>query len=239
MSEEGWRILDVFCGCGGASLGLRNAFDGQCEIVGLDLARDALTTYQFNKVGLPIRCDARRLPLREHADFDLIVACPPCPAFSSAATRRSKSHETEKMLVLVAAEVISLYLPRAFFFENVPGIFRKQFKPLMKRFFNILGVRFDEPEWDRIGREILNPRNKSEVGFESRATRPMRGTYCISWGVIDACNYGVPQTRKRLIVMGALDAPRYEILGEWGEGDYDVLEVLVDGVTAMTIGRGD
>lgn len=235
------KILDVFCGCGGASLGFKHAFEGgdwhpgkgdkECEIIGLDLARDALSTYQWNHVGQAVRCDARSSPIKEDVYFDYIIACPPCPAFSQAVTKKTKRHRTQEKLVLTAAEFIATHLPRAFMFENVPGIMQRA--DLMSKFFGILSIRFDAPEWERIRRAALNPRNRAKTGWEARASRPMRGPlYNVSWGILDACNYGVPQRRKRLIVMGLRAIPEYSYLGEWIEnphiaGPEEVIAVVV------------
>jgi len=198
------QILDLCCGAGGASLGFRLACEKvgrRVDIVGVDVDKWACKTYQYNKVGQAVRGDIRRLPFkRDPLMFDVIIAGPPCPTFSvMTRRRRRRRRKKEERLVLVVAESIALYLPKGFFFENVPGILR--FKDLMKRFFAILNVEFDEPEWDRVQRDTLNPRNKA-VGVEIRARRNMRGLYEVTWGVLDAVNYGVPQCRKRLIVIG-------------------------------------
>jgi len=192
--------LDLFCGCGGASLGFRQASEGKgpVTLIGIDIDRWAITTYSYNRLGHAIRADVRYLPLRVFP-LDIIIACPPCPAFSYATLRRSKRHEVEKQLVVVAGKVIGQFLPRAFLFENVPGILR--FAKIMRYFFAHMGVEFDEEEWERVRKESVKPCNRV-TGAEVRARRNMTGAYSVAWGILDAVNYGVPQRRKRLIVIG-------------------------------------
>lgn len=70
------RILDLFCGAGGAAMGYHQAFP-DAEIVGVDIDRNALEQYPFYAV----EGDAYNPPVDLDA-FDLIHASPPCQAFS-------------------------------------------------------------------------------------------------------------------------------------------------------------
>ncbi|MCY3593547.1 MAG: DNA cytosine methyltransferase [Acidobacteria bacterium] len=91
--------FDVFCGCGGLTLGLRQA---RFQVVGaVDIDRPALETYELNHNGVATwRLDVRhldmasirhRLPLRK-GELDLLAGCPPCQGFS---TFRTLSRERE------------------------------------------------------------------------------------------------------------------------------------------------
>jgi len=87
-------ILDLFCGCGGLSLGFRWAFEGEgwlCKIVGIDADRWAIATYHRNRVGEAVMADIHFLPLRfvPGKTFDVVMGGPPCPPYSRATGRHT------------------------------------------------------------------------------------------------------------------------------------------------------
>jgi DNA (cytosine-5)-methyltransferase 1 len=102
--------LDLFCGAGGASMGLHRAgFD----VVGVDIA--PMPEYPFAFV----RGDAARPPVRLEA-FDLIWASPPCQCFSVAARRwKNAGKEYPDMVAATRAMLEASGIP--FVLENVRG----------------------------------------------------------------------------------------------------------------------
>jgi DNA (cytosine-5)-methyltransferase 1 len=67
-----YRILDLFCGAGGAAMGLHRAFP-EAEIVGVDIKPQPHYPFKF------VLDDAMTYPLE---GFDFIWASPPCQAYS-------------------------------------------------------------------------------------------------------------------------------------------------------------
>jgi DNA (cytosine-5)-methyltransferase 1 len=109
------RVVDLFCGAGGLSLGLTRA--GIQPIYAVDDWAPAVSTYKsqfgehIEQVNLT---DRTSLPAAE-----LIVGGPPCQGFSTAGHR--KTGDLRNSLVGVFARLIARHRPKMFIFENVEG----------------------------------------------------------------------------------------------------------------------
>jgi DNA (cytosine-5)-methyltransferase 1 len=169
------NAIDLFCGCGGASLGLKMA--GYKVVGAVDIDTVACETYYENFGLKPICEDLRHFTGQQilthynltKGDIDLVVGCPPCQGFSSL--RRTRYHEgtdPRKSLVNTFFKRIQELQPRAVIFENVSGIVSKE------------GLRY-----------YLKPflRKMEKIGYKT------------CWEVINAADYGVPQFRKRIFAL--------------------------------------
>ena len=105
-----WKALDLFCGGGGAALGLMEAgFD----VTGIDIKP------QKHYPGLFIQADVLHLPVRLH-DFDFIWASPPCQAYSVAS--KSQADFNERNYPALIPDVRELLRGHPYTcIENVPG----------------------------------------------------------------------------------------------------------------------
>ena len=117
MSQRDCNLeaIDLFCGAGGLSAGLRLA--GWRTIQAIDRCATAVRSY-----GLNFTPGALLRELSWHSELpaaDLIVGGPPCQGFSSAGRRMSG--DARNSLVAVFAHLVAEYRPRAFLFENVEG----------------------------------------------------------------------------------------------------------------------
>lgn len=130
MSKRPIRVLDIFCGCGGSSLGFALALRDSglnCEIVGIDIDRDACLTFQRNRVGQAIRADARYLPIRrERGIFDVIIGCPPCQGFTRMRGKPAP-YDPRNKLVDTFIEWVKFLRPRFVMFENVPWVLDSEY----------------------------------------------------------------------------------------------------------------
>lgn len=110
-------------------------------------------------------------------NVDLIIGGPPCQAYSLAGRVRDAHgmrDDYRNFLFESYVEVVKRYKPKAFVFENVPGILSA--KPTGKPIIEIIKTAFN-----RIGYEIIDNLNNA---------------------IVDFSEFGVPQERKRVIILG-------------------------------------
>lgn len=162
------RTVDLFCGCGGLSLGLARA--GYDVVAALDNWKPALDVYEANFPNDDVYqhdlsdVDGTVAIVKKYAP-DIIVGGPPCQDFSSAGARDS-SRGRANLTPDFASTVIQCR-PKWFIMENVPDA------------------------------------QKSPIYQESRRKMEAAG-YGTTLMVLDASLCGVPQKRKRLILIGEL-----------------------------------
>lgn len=106
------RLLDLFCGAGGAAMGYHRA--GFTEIVGIDVKPQPRYPFRF------IQGDAMRPPVKLE-DFDAIHASPPCQSYSHSRHLRARNskRQTPKLITDVRAMLMASGCP--WVIENVEG----------------------------------------------------------------------------------------------------------------------
>jgi DNA (cytosine-5)-methyltransferase 1 len=168
------HAIDLFCGCGGLTQGLKKA--GFRVIWAVDNDSSAVAAYRANHKEVDVReadirtldyeTIKRQLKLKKGA-LDLLAGCPPCQGFSTLRTANGYYDVYDERNDLLHQFYIfaKTFLPRAVMLENVPGL----------------------AETHRFKLFIARMRKLGYVGeFE----------------VLDAADYGVPQRRRRLIYIG-------------------------------------
>ena len=125
MSDRKLTCIDLFCGCGGLSLGFKEA--GFSVIAGIDSWKDALVTHRKNlPESLAVCADLFSFSpcdlVEEYgiSKVDVIVGGPPCQGFSIAGKRivDDKRNKLYKSFV----GFVKHYKPKAFVMENVPNL---------------------------------------------------------------------------------------------------------------------
>ena len=126
------RIVDLFCGCGGFSLGFILANPQYRISLAIDNDFRAIHTYVKNiEVGVTLTKDIRKIHSNEILDLmnpynpDIVIASPPCEPFSIANPNRQKSAYNQLYmdkigrLILDAIRIIIDLEPIVFLIENV------------------------------------------------------------------------------------------------------------------------
>src|SRR5437899_1135045 len=105
-----WRVLDLFCGAGGAGMGLHRAWP-EAEIIGIDIEEQPRYPFKF------VKADAMVYPIE---GYDFIWASPPCQEYSYATKRlRNEGVRYLDLLGLTVERLRSSGIP--YCVENVVG----------------------------------------------------------------------------------------------------------------------
>jgi DNA (cytosine-5)-methyltransferase 1 len=161
------RVLDLYCGMGGLSLGFALALK-DVEITGLDIDRDAVDTYNLNLDRLGAKAYVQDvLRWEPSGTYDIVIGGSPCQSFSTANVRKpGEAHPLFPTFPRFFDVVLALK-PRLFLLENVKGLTMRKHRHHLER---------------QLAR--------------------VAGDYVVEWRILDAVDYGVPQRRERLIVLG-------------------------------------
>lgn len=140
--------LDLFCGSGAVSLGLKRA--GFRVVGAVDFDPGACQTYRSNhpEVRL-IQEDIRKVKANQFADvitdkLDLLVVCAPCQPFSSQ-NRHKHDDDGRRGLVEQSKKFIRFYKPSLVFLENVPGLAATKNFENYRRWLTKNGYQVSEP----------------------------------------------------------------------------------------------
>lgn len=196
--EKRLNVLSLFSGAGGMDLGFQGGFDflgthyekNPFSIVfANDIFKQAADVYEDNFQHKVVRQSISELELTDIDDIiskntnqaisdiniDIVLGGFPCQTFSYAGKRKGLS-DPRGQLYLQMIRVIKHYQPRMFIAENVDGI-RNSRK-------NIVGEDVNRSALDT----ILDDFDKAG--------------YNVQYSVLNSADFGVPQTRRRVIIMG-------------------------------------
>jgi DNA (cytosine-5)-methyltransferase 1 len=182
-----FNLVSLFSGMGGLDLGLESAGfktklcvenDKNC-IKTLNLNRPKWKIAEPSDIFLLHAADARKQAGLKRGELDLLAGGPPCQPFSKASYwRRGDSlrlKDPRAQTLTSYMELVEEFLPKVILLENVEGIkFDKKDEGL-----TLLKKRFEE----------INKRHKTKYA-----------PYI--WSV-NAADYGVPQLRKRVLVIAS------------------------------------
>lgn len=167
-----FKAIDLFCGAGGLSWGLKKAGFHVC--LGVDTDTAALKTYKRNlKRTKILKKDIKEVTGEEiskltginKGDVFLLAGCPPCQGFSNLGKR--EVNNSLNQLVFEYVRLINELIPGFVLMENVPGMSKG------------------------IGKDIF-----------SSVVEELEKEYIIQYDTLNAADYGVPQIRKRLVLHG-------------------------------------
>lgn len=176
---KGWTVVELCSGLGGIGIGLRR--------LGLQVAKaydswdEAVAIYNHNApepvaatCNLLSRHGSRMVAsdARKLGGVDLLAAGPPCKGFSQLRNGHHDGRNGHNRVLASMPDYVALCRPRMFLIENVPDLGRH-----------------------RDGKTLRL--------LVDRLAHPARGLrYRVEYGVYDAALYGVPQVRRRMLLLG-------------------------------------
>ncbi|SEF60033.1 DNA cytosine methyltransferase [Oceanospirillum linum] len=208
------RVFDFFSGCGGTSLGLRNA--GMDIVFALDNDPVAIETYQVNfpeveSVARDICVTESSIlsPLIEAQDRKqsplLFCGCAPCQPFSKQNGNKS-AEDPRRNLLSEFSRFIEYWLPEFVMIENVPGI-------------------------QKVG---------MGGAFESFTQMLHKSGYSFDFNIVPARSFGVPQKRERLVLLasrlGSISFPEFTHGPEAGQ-PYSTVEEWIKDLPEIAAGE--
>lgn len=157
----GLKVLDLFAGCGGLSLGFEAV---GFQTLGYEMEPHAVETYNKNLTG---NCSVKKLTINTeyHQYVEVIIGGPPCQPFSVGGDQKGIDDDRNGFPAFIHA--IKKIKPALWLFENVRGM-----------------LYVNKWYLEQILQDLTTE------------------GYFISYQLINAVNFGVPQNRERIFVVG-------------------------------------
>ena len=187
------KTLEIFSGAGGLAKGLElSGFKHAAFVEFNKHACDSLAeNFDSKKIFFG---DIKHFDLNNLEQIDLVAGGPPCQPFSLGG--KHQANQDNRDMFPYAIRAIEHLAPKAFVFENVKGLLRQSFS----NYFEYIILRLSYPDciakkgssWEYHLKELQNI-NRSDYS---------RKKYNVTFKLINAADYGVPQLRERVIIVG-------------------------------------
>lgn len=222
------RIVDLFSGAGGLTFGFYYKLEkgkfvrANNEFVfANEFDKNAANAFSKNYSDILMQnckieelTDARVLELVGENPVDLIIGGPPCQSFSTVGKR---CFDEKARLYTEYLRMLKLIQPKMFLFENVKGM---------------LSMREQIPVKDENGNEVLDEKGKLKtvpgeliikiIEKEIQDLDGVVGYTIVGKKVLNAKNFGVPQSRERVFLIGVRNDLVENIEWEYPTATYGV-----------------
>ncbi|OOC10086.1 DNA (cytosine-5-)-methyltransferase [Thioalkalivibrio halophilus] len=198
------KAVELFAGAGGLGMGLSLAGFEPLAVVEWDKwACDTIRENQRRDYPL-----VRNWPLHggDVRDFnwdsipggiDLVAGGPPCQPFSMGG--RHGAHGDKRDMFPATVDIVRRLQPRAFIVENVKGLTRSSFA----NYFQYILLQLEFPEVTLRGNETWADHLKRLQEVKTSGGAHGTGlTYNVIPTLVNAANYGIPQKRERVFMVG-------------------------------------
>ena len=226
------RAVELFTGAGGLGMGIHLAgFHPEAVVEWDKWACDTIKENQALNNPLVADWPVFRNDVRDfdfsciEGELDLLAGGPPCQPFSMGGKHSAQLDKRDMFPPTI--EAVRMLKPKAFVMENVKGLNRAAFYD----YLTYILFQLEYPHLKIGNKETWQEhRTRLEKAHHSNRFKP---SYTVSAQVLNAANYGVPQKRERIFIVGfrndigpewsfplpthSLDALLYD---QWVTGDY-------------------
>jgi DNA (cytosine-5)-methyltransferase 1 len=204
------RSVELFAGAGGLAIGMANAGFHHAAVVEWDF--DACETFRENQRRHAHHIDEWPLHQADVRTFDygalnssvmVVSGGPPCQPFSMGGKHRG--YRDQRDMFPEAVRAVRELRPKAFIFENVKGLMRETFSDYFEYIHLQLTYPSLAPCKDESWREHRGRLEKHHTA------RQAPSEYNVVYRLLNAADYGVPQRRERVFLVGF----RSDLRVEW------------------------
>ena len=177
MKKSKFKFIDLFAGLGGIRTGFEEAaqslgFETECVFTS-EIKPSAIQALSHNFKHNILAGDITKVDAKKIPDFDILLAGFPCQAFSVAGKQKGFV-DTRGTLFFDIERILREKKPKAFMLENVEGL--------------VLHDRTNKD--DGMGRTL------------KAILKSLSKNYRVTYEVLDSKDFGVPQSRKRIFIVG-------------------------------------
>ena len=182
-----FTFVDLFAGIGGIRLPFQE-IGGEC-VFSSEWDKFSKKTYAMNFGELPLG-DITKIKSEQVPDHDVLLAGFPCQAFSQAGLRKGFM-DTRGTLFFEIQRILSDKRPKMFLLENVKQLRGHDKGKTLSTILSILR-----------GESASNIPLDAPISGEARESLNNKLNYCVDYRVLRANNFGVPQNRERVYLLG-------------------------------------
>ncbi|OHB59011.1 MAG: DNA (cytosine-5-)-methyltransferase [Planctomycetes bacterium GWF2_50_10] len=196
------RTVELFAGAGGLAMGVSRANFQHSAVIEWD--KNSCDTIRFNQkhkvkplYEWPLHeCDVRCFDYKSLADkVDLVAGGPPCQPFSLGG--KHKGQHDHRDMFPEAVRAVRELRPAAFMFENVKGLLRESFA----KYFEYVYLQLSYPDLTlRTGEDWTKHLERLEQ-YHTKGKHDGLN-YRVVFRLLNAADYGVPQKRERVFIIG-------------------------------------
>ncbi len=176
------EFIDLFAGIGGLRLGFEQGFkqekiSAECVLTS-EIKRSAITVLEKNFSHKRLIGDIVGYPIDQFPrNFDFLIAGFPCQPFSSGGKRHGFA-DTRGTLFFEIERILEAKRPYGFLLENVEGL---------------------------VKHDLQNKRDEIGQTLATILAKLQALGYFVTWKVLDASDFGLPQSRRRIFIVGTKD----------------------------------